>query len=113
MVGIEEPEAALHPAAAGVLLGALREASEATQVLVTSHSPDLLDHKGLGPEHLLAVTSDATGTSIGPVDAAVRSILRDKLYSPGELLSQGPIEPDVTAVSASTRQMRLFDNIEE
>src|SRR5262249_26893492 len=43
IVGIEEPEAALHPAALAVLLDALTEGSLKRQVLVTSHSPDLLD----------------------------------------------------------------------
>ena len=37
-VGLEEPEIALHPAAARVLLGALREGSRHCQVLVTSPS---------------------------------------------------------------------------
>jgi len=43
LVGIEEPETALHPAAAGALMGALREASGHTQALVTTHSADFLD----------------------------------------------------------------------
>ncbi len=38
LVGIEEPEVALHPAAAGVLIDGLRDAAEHTQVFVTSHS---------------------------------------------------------------------------
>src|SRR5947208_8543990 len=43
LIGLEEPEMALHPAASGILLAGLREASAITQVMVTSHSPDLLD----------------------------------------------------------------------
>lgn len=43
LVGIEEPETALHPAAFAALREALQRASEQTQVLVTSHSPDLLE----------------------------------------------------------------------
>ena len=38
LVGIEEPESALHPAAAGVLIDSLTDASQWTQVIVTSHS---------------------------------------------------------------------------
>ena len=34
---------ALHPAATGILLAALGEASHRTQILITSHNPDLLD----------------------------------------------------------------------
>lgn len=47
LVAIEEPEVALHPAAAGVLLDGLRETSQFTQLLVTSHSPDVLDDESI------------------------------------------------------------------
>lgn len=47
LVGIEEPETALHPAVAGLLLDALKEASGRIQAIVTSHSPDLLDNSEL------------------------------------------------------------------
>ncbi|HUA59727.1 MAG TPA: AAA family ATPase, partial [Verrucomicrobiae bacterium] len=58
LVGIEEPEVALHPAAVGALLDALREASESTQVVVTTHSPDLLDSADIEVELLLAVQAE-------------------------------------------------------
>ena len=45
LVGLEEPETALHPAAAGVLFDAMREASASVQVVATTHSADLLDKK--------------------------------------------------------------------
>lgn len=86
LVGIEEPEIAIHPAAAAVLRDALREASRYTQVLVTSHSPDLLDDKAISPEQLLSVVFENGATQIGPIDEASRSALRDRLYTAGELL---------------------------
>lgn len=43
LVGIEEPEAALHPAVSSAPIDKLREAAEHIQILVTTHSPDLLD----------------------------------------------------------------------
>ncbi len=58
LVGMEEPEIALHPAAAGILLDALREASHDSQIVVTSHSPDLLDLAQLETESILAVTKE-------------------------------------------------------
>src|SRR5262245_32212237 len=75
VVGIEEPEMALHPAAAHVLLESLREASGSTQVLVTSHSPDLLDDATLEIPELLAVVADQGGTTIGPLDELARAKL--------------------------------------
>jgi predicted ATPase len=103
LVGIEEPEIALHPAAAGVLLDALRDASQSTQVLVTSHSPDLLDDDRISGDSILAVRADQGVTRIGPLDEVGASALRDQLYTPGELLRLNQLIPDPgTARSAST-----------
>jgi len=93
LVGIEEPEAALHPAAAGVLFDALREASHFTQVLVTTHSPDLLDIKDLDVDSLLIVDMVEGSSVIGPADDASRSIMRDRLSTAGELLRQDQLRP--------------------
>ncbi len=94
LVGIEEPETALHPAAAGALVDALREASNKTQVLVTSHSPDLLDQIQPDTDGLLAVVSQDGNTQIADVDKASRRAIRDHLYTPGELLRMDQLEPD-------------------
>ena len=68
LLGIEEPEAAVHPGAAGVLRDALRTASENTQVIVTSHSPDLLEDKDVGDDSILGVVNVNGETKIGPLD---------------------------------------------
>ncbi|HYO13216.1 MAG TPA: AAA family ATPase [Thermoanaerobaculia bacterium] len=94
LVGIEEPETALHPAATGALMDALREASSHTQVIVTTHSPDLLDHVSLETDSLLAVVSDQGKTLIAPIDEASREAIRNHLYTPGELLRLDQLEPD-------------------
>lgn len=93
VVGIEEPESALHPAAAGVLFDALREASHFTQVLVTTHSPDLLDIPDLDPDSLLIVDMVEGKSVIGPADDVSRSIMRDRLSTAGELLRQNHLRP--------------------
>lgn len=98
LVGIEEPETALHPAAAGVLLDSLRDASRTTQVIVTSHSPDLLDDEDLDRDSILAVVAEAGNTEIAPLDGAGRSAMRDHLYSAGELLRLDQLRPDPIAV---------------
>lgn len=94
LVGIEEPESALHPAAIGALMDALSEASSQTQVLIASHSPDLLDHVDVESKRLLAVASVKGVTKIAPIDKASLSVIRDHLYSPGELLRMSQLEPD-------------------
>ena len=110
LVGIEEPEAALHPAAAGVLLDALREASATTQVLATSHSAELLDDKDLPEDSLLAVIAEANETRIGPLDRAGRESLRERLYTAGELLRMNQLQPDPE--TSRPRQLDLFGSSE-
>lgn len=93
LVGIEEPEIALHPAAAGVLRDVLKQASNYTQVLVTSHSPDLLDDKDITDESILAVKATPAGTIINEITESSRTTMREQLYTAGELLRLNQLEP--------------------
>jgi len=95
VIGIEEPEIALHPAAAGVLFDALTEASQHVQVVVTTQSPDLLDREDLDVSAVRAVSMSDGLTVIGEVDEASRQIVRDKLYTLGELMRGNQLSPDV------------------
>ena len=109
LIGIEEPETALHPAASAALREALTKASATTQVVVTSHSPDLLDDRSIQPEHILAVVSEGGETRIGPLDAASISVMRDHLFSAGELLRLNQLKPDDTFLrEQSGRQAEMF-----
>jgi predicted ATPase len=110
LVGIEEPEVALHPAAAGVLRDCLRDASQTTQVIVTSHSPDLLDDPEISDDCIIPVVAEQGVTRIGPLDEAGRSAIADRLYTAGELLRLNQLAPDLEAVQqASAAQTGLFD----
>ena len=109
LVAIEEPEIALHPAAVGILLGAMHDARERTQVIVTTHSPDLLHSDEVGTDELLAVSADTGATVIGKVDEGSRKILSDRLFSPGELLRLDQLEPDDTAPQAACDESDLFE----
>jgi predicted ATPase len=44
LIVIDEPESGIHPAWLRVLAGWIREASRHTQVIISTHSPDLLDY---------------------------------------------------------------------
>ena len=116
LVGIEEPEIALHPAAAGVLLDALRDGAHKTQVITTSHSPDLLEDKHLDVDSILAVEAYDGNTVIAPVDEVSRSVVRDKLFTIGELLRQDQLQPDPNQASVAHAkkvvQLNLFDSNE-
>jgi len=108
-VGIEEPEVAVHPGAAGVLRDGLRTASKVTQIAVTSHSPDLLDDKDIGDENILAVVNRNGETKIAPPDEAGRSAIKDRLFTVGELLRLNQLEPDEEATEKiPPSQLDLF-----
>lgn len=108
LVGIEEPETALHPAASSALREALAQASQSTQVLVTSHSPDLLDDLQVPAEQIRAVVSRAGDTRIGPLDAASVAAMRENLFSAGELLRLNQLQPDAETLRDAPRQTDLF-----
>ncbi len=108
LVGIEEPEAALHPFAAGALVDALREVCSHTQVLVTTHSADLLDAVDPSSDRLLVVVMDEGRTSIGPLDETSRSVVKEHLYSGGELQRMDQLAPDPSDLARQEHQLDLF-----
>ncbi|HEX5012107.1 MAG TPA: AAA family ATPase [Planctomycetota bacterium] len=108
LVALEEPEVAIHPGAVRTLGDAFLGASERTQVLLTTHSPDLLDHESLDDTKIRAVRMEAGRTYIGEVDSVTRAALKDQLYSAGELLRQGQIVPDPEATRIEPEQLELF-----
>lgn len=83
-----------------MLLDGLREASRTTQVIVTSHSPDLLDDEKLDASSLLAVYNAGGSTHIAPLDQAGRAALLKRLYTPGELLRMNQLRPDPDSAPA-------------
>ena len=108
LVGIEEPESALHPAAAAVLVDSLTDAAQMAQVVVTSHSADLLDNDAIPDRSILAVLSEHAETRIGPLDEAGRTTLRDRLFTAGELLRMDQLHPDPE--QSAPRQLDLFES---
>lgn len=108
VIGIEEPEATVHPAVAEIVMDVLMDAANDRQVLVTTHSPDLLDSKSLDADVLRAVVMQKGKTQIGPVSPANRQALREHLYTPGELLRLDELEPDSVKVAEMESQINLF-----
>ncbi len=106
LIGIEEPEVALHPAAAAILVDSLRDAAERAQVVVTTHSADLLDE--VTADEIIAVMSHDGETRLGSVNEVGRSALRDHLYSAGELLRMDLLDPDPESSQLAPRDLNLF-----
>ena len=94
LTAIEDVAAFIHPAELPVIFDALEEASLTTQVIVTSHSPELIDRRDVRPESILAVSAADGVTRIGPLDQACRIALDEQHLTAGELLRIGQMAPE-------------------
>jgi predicted ATPase len=94
LIGIEEPETALHPAAAGAMMDALTESAERTQLIVTCHSPDLLDHESVTADMIRPVVLENGRTVAGALSPEKKKLLQEHLSTAGELLRLDQLEPD-------------------
>ena len=86
-VAVEEPELTVHPGVLSALAEELLEASQRSQVLVSTHSPDLIAR--LPVESLRVVEGSANGSRIGPVSGEQLQAVNDLLFSSGDLLRLG------------------------
>jgi predicted ATPase len=111
LIGLEEPETALHPAIAASLLALLRQASHYNQILITSHSSDLLDNEDIPPESIFAVDNVDGVTRIAGIDPASRKAILEKRFTPGELLRQNQLAPDLGQLNQTqdTCGSQMFD----
>lgn len=108
VVGIEEPEATVHPAVADLVIEVLMDGARERQVLFTTHSPDVLDFKTLDDRQIRAVVMKDGKTVIAHVDPNARKAIRERLYTPGELLRNAELRGDLDAVREATRHLELF-----
>lgn len=106
---IEEPEATIHPGALGAILDLLNYAKDYMQVIVTTHSPDILDAKWIKDNHLKIVNWEDGVTRVDPVSEEVRGIIKDHLMSAGELMRSNAL----TAASSDTSLVESNDSLIE
>jgi predicted ATPase len=106
LVAIEEPETSLHPAAMRALVDALDEATGHTQVLLTTHSAELLDNPHVRPENVRVVEMIDGQTVIAPVDEASLEIVRRKLDTLGGLERQNQLGLDADDLERQERLSR-------
>jgi predicted ATPase len=84
LIALEEPEMMIHTGALAVLWEELRRASAESQILITTHSPDLLD---MCDADSLRVVENRDGLSyVGPVVPEQKAIIRERLMSAGQLM---------------------------
>jgi len=84
LVAIEEPELYVHAGAMAVLCDEIRAASHRTQVIITTHSTDLMDR--FTPDEIRVVEKHDGKTEIGEMAESQREAVQKKLFAPGELV---------------------------
>lgn len=94
LVAIEEPETSLHPAASAALVDALDEATGRTQVLITTHSTELLDNETIRPDNIRVVEMVDGETTLAKLDEASYEIIRRRLDTLGGLERQNQLGTD-------------------
>ena len=86
LICIDEPEIGLHPAAMKLIADLLQDAAARTQILVATHSPQLISY--LNPDTVAVVEKQEGATVVSRLDGeALRDWLRD--FSLGELFMMG------------------------
>jgi len=90
LICIEEPELGLHPDVLPTLADLLKEASERTQIIVTTHSDVLVDAMTDCPEAVLVTEKSETGTVLTRLDAKMLKPWLEK-YRLGQLWTRGDI----------------------
>jgi predicted ATPase len=84
LIGIEEPELTIHPGAIPLLYDYLVEASAKSQVLLTTHSPELLSL--LSADNVRVIERREGVTSIRPMEESQREAVRERLLTLGDLM---------------------------
>jgi hypothetical protein len=73
-----------------------------------------LDDPNIDVDSILSVVSEDGGTLITPLDEASRQVLRDHLFSAGELLRMNQLAPDRTVIEQqSVIQADLFGQLQQ
>jgi predicted ATPase len=90
MIVIEEPELGLHPDVIPKLAALLIEASERTQIVITTHSRMLVDALGDDPESVIVCEKHNGESTFERLDGERMKVWLEK-YSLGDLWSKGEI----------------------
>ncbi len=92
VIGIEEPELTVHPGALPLIYDYLSEASVRSQILVTTHSPILLDYLDLGESSVFVVQRSGAVSSVYPLSKEHKDAVRSQLLTLGEIMISGDLQ---------------------
>jgi predicted ATPase len=95
-LAIEEPEKGLYPDGLALLCGLLQGAADSYQVLVTTHSPDLITYL---PADTLQVVEKVNGiTKVGPLSKSQYDAIAENIFSPGALMRIEGLERQIEII---------------
>jgi AAA domain, putative AbiEii toxin, Type IV TA system/AAA domain len=106
---IEEPEATMHVEALGGVTDILRHAGRFMQVVVTTHSPEVLEAEWVEDRHLRVVSWEGGMTRVAPVSRGTQEALQEHLMSAGGLLRANALR--AAPLAASSVRGRLFEEV--
>jgi predicted ATPase len=84
LIGIEEPELTIHPGAIRIIYDYILEASRHSQIIVTTHSPELLDLID-DVDQIRIVTKGKDCTEISNIADDQKAAVREGLFTLGEI----------------------------
>ena len=95
---IEEPEQTIYPGALGVLADVFKEIGQTTQVIITTHSPHLVER--FAPEQIRVATMHNGLTSIRPIHPHQMQAVNEGLLSLEEFMTGEGLRPDDTLLAS-------------
>jgi len=85
MIGLEEPEQTVNPGILTVLADSVKEVARRTQIFITTHSPNFLDH--FDPSSVKTVELIGGRTRVENVSPRQIEAVKERLFTLGELLA--------------------------
>jgi predicted ATPase len=91
VIALEEPEQTVNPGVLTVLADSIKEVSKRSQILITTHSPHLLDQ--FDPTDVRTVEYLNGRTRVSGINDVQIGAVRERLFSLGELLVSEGLHP--------------------
>lgn len=85
VIAIEEPEQTINPAVLSVVAESIKDVSNSSQIILTTHSPNFVDH--FEPEQLRAVELHENLTKVSTIRSDQQQAVKDKLFTLSELMN--------------------------
>jgi predicted ATPase len=111
VIALEEPESTIHPEALAALLDLIRGFADKSQIIVTTHSPDLLESNWIEPENIRVASWNKGVTQILPLGHASATSLRQHLMGAGEMMRTEGLQPADLFENLNPEQGELFSKL--